>query len=77
MATATQLNLTLPNTMGTLARLCRDLADGGVNCWRWPRWKPREQPASCGWSSPIPNWRHVPWRRRVTISRPRKCSLSS
>jgi hypothetical protein len=31
MATATQLNLTLPNTMGTLARLCRDLADGGVN----------------------------------------------
>ncbi|MBI2835891.1 MAG: hypothetical protein HYX76_15840 [Acidobacteria bacterium] len=31
MAKATQLNLTLQNTTGTLARLCRDLADGGVN----------------------------------------------
>jgi hypothetical protein len=31
MARAMQLNLTLPNTMGGLARLCRDLADGGVN----------------------------------------------
>jgi hypothetical protein len=31
MARAVQLNLTLQNTMGALARLCRDLADGGVN----------------------------------------------
>ena len=28
---ATQLNLPLDNDIGTLARLCRDLADGGVN----------------------------------------------
>jgi hypothetical protein len=28
---ATQLNLPLDNEIGTLARLCRDLADGGVN----------------------------------------------
>jgi hypothetical protein len=31
MPTATQLNLTLDNEIGTLARLCRDLANGGVN----------------------------------------------
>src|SRR5262245_38925400 len=31
MPTATQLNLTLTNDIGTLARLCRDLAHGGVN----------------------------------------------
>lgn len=31
MPRATQLNLTLENKTGTLARLCRDLADGGVN----------------------------------------------
>jgi hypothetical protein len=31
MATATQLNLRLENETGTLATLCRDLADGGVN----------------------------------------------
>jgi hypothetical protein len=31
MPTATQLNLTLANDIGTLARLCRDLAHGGVN----------------------------------------------
>ena len=31
MATATQLNLPLKNDIGVLARLCRDLADGGVN----------------------------------------------
>ena len=31
MATATQLNLPLGNEIGTLARLCRDLAHGGVN----------------------------------------------
>lgn len=31
MATATQLNLQLENQVGQLARLCRDLADGGVN----------------------------------------------
>jgi hypothetical protein len=31
MPTATQLNLTLANDIGTLARLCRDLANGGVN----------------------------------------------
>ena len=28
---ATQLSLPLDNEIGTLARLCRDLADGGVN----------------------------------------------
>jgi hypothetical protein len=28
---ATQLNLSLDNQIGTLARLCRDLAHGGVN----------------------------------------------
>ncbi len=28
---ATQINLPLDNEIGTLARLCRDLADGGVN----------------------------------------------
>ena len=28
---ATQLNLPLGNDVGTLARLCRDLARGGVN----------------------------------------------
>ena len=28
---ATQLNLPLDNEIGTLAQLCRDLADGGVN----------------------------------------------
>jgi hypothetical protein len=28
---AIQLNLPLDNEIGTLARLCRDLADGGVN----------------------------------------------
>jgi len=28
---ATQLNLPLDNDVGTLARLCRDLANGGVN----------------------------------------------
>ena len=31
MPTATQLNLTLDNEIGTLARLSRDLANGGVN----------------------------------------------
>jgi hypothetical protein len=31
MPTATQLNLTLANDIGTLARLCRNLAHGGVN----------------------------------------------
>ena len=31
MATATQLNLQVANGVGTLAKLCRDLADGGVN----------------------------------------------
>jgi hypothetical protein len=31
MATATQLNLRIENQVGRLARLCRDLADGGVN----------------------------------------------
>jgi hypothetical protein len=31
MPIATQLNLTLDNEVGTLARLCRDLAHGGVN----------------------------------------------
>lgn len=31
MPNATQLNLPLDNEIGTLARLCRDLADGGVN----------------------------------------------
>lgn len=31
MPSATQLNLTLANDIGTLARLCRDLAHGGVN----------------------------------------------
>jgi hypothetical protein len=31
MPTATQLNLSLDNDIGTLARLCRDLAHGGVN----------------------------------------------
>jgi hypothetical protein len=31
VAKATQLALTLDNEIGTLARLCRDLADGGVN----------------------------------------------
>jgi hypothetical protein len=31
MPTATQLNLSLANDVGTLARLCRDLAHGGVN----------------------------------------------
>lgn len=31
MPTATQLNLPIDNEIGTLARLCRDLADGGVN----------------------------------------------
>lgn len=31
MARATQLTLHLPNETGTLARLCRDLAHGGVN----------------------------------------------
>jgi len=31
MPTATQLNLSLDNDVGTLARLCRDLAHGGVN----------------------------------------------
>ena len=31
MPTATQLNLPLDNEIGTLARLCRDLAQGGVN----------------------------------------------
>jgi hypothetical protein len=31
MPTATQLNLTLDNEIGTLAKLCRDLAHGGVN----------------------------------------------
>lgn len=31
MPRATQLTLTLPNEVGTLARLCRDLAHGGVN----------------------------------------------
>jgi len=31
MPRATQITLTLPNEVGTLARLCRDLAGGGVN----------------------------------------------
>lgn len=31
MPIATQLNLPLDNEIGTLARLCRDLAKGGVN----------------------------------------------
>jgi hypothetical protein len=31
MPTATQLNLSLDSEIGTLARLCRDLAHGGVN----------------------------------------------
>lgn len=31
MPKAVQLNLRLENEIGTLARLCRDLADGGVN----------------------------------------------
>ena len=31
MPIATQLNLSLDNDIGTLARLCRDLAHGGVN----------------------------------------------
>ena len=31
MPTATQLDLPLDNEIGTLARLCRDLAQGGVN----------------------------------------------
>jgi hypothetical protein len=31
MPIATQLNLSLDNEVGTLARLCRDLAHGGVN----------------------------------------------
>ena len=31
MALATQLNLSLANDTGTLAKLCRDLADAGVN----------------------------------------------
>ena len=31
MPAATQLNLTLESEIGTLARLCRDLAHGGVN----------------------------------------------
>ncbi len=31
MPIATQLNLSLENEIGTLARLCRDLAHGGVN----------------------------------------------
>jgi hypothetical protein len=31
MPTATQLNLSLDNEIGTLARLSRDLANGGVN----------------------------------------------
>ena len=31
MPIATQLNLTLRNDIGVLARLCRDLAHGGVN----------------------------------------------
>ena len=31
MPIATQLNLSLNNEVGTLARLCRDLAHGGVN----------------------------------------------
>jgi hypothetical protein len=31
MALATQLTLSLPNDTGTLAKLCRDLADAGVN----------------------------------------------
>jgi hypothetical protein len=31
MPIATQLNLPLDNEIGTLARLCRDLAQGGVN----------------------------------------------
>lgn len=31
MPLATQLNLSLENETGTLARLCRDLAHGGVN----------------------------------------------
>jgi hypothetical protein len=31
MPTATQLNLSLDNEIGTLAKLCRDMAQGGVN----------------------------------------------
>lgn len=31
MPLAAQINLRLENEIGTLARLCRDLADGGVN----------------------------------------------
>jgi len=31
MPIATQLNLALDNEIGVLARLCRDLAHGGVN----------------------------------------------
>jgi hypothetical protein len=31
MPRATQITLILPNEVGTLARLCRDLAGGGVN----------------------------------------------
>lgn len=31
MPRATQLNLSIENEIGTLARLCRDLAHGGVN----------------------------------------------
>jgi hypothetical protein len=31
MPTAAQINLRLENEIGTLARLCRDLASGGVN----------------------------------------------
>lgn len=31
MPTATQLNLMMNNEVGTLAKLCRDLAHGGVN----------------------------------------------
>lgn len=31
MPKATQLNLTVANQPGVLARLCRDLADGGIN----------------------------------------------
>ena len=31
MPIETQLNLEVPNEIGALARLCRDLADGGVN----------------------------------------------
>jgi hypothetical protein len=31
VALATQLTLSIPNDIGTLAKLCRDLADAGVN----------------------------------------------